>query len=102
MHYNSASMALVVIVGPTGAGKTRLSLALAAHVGGEVISCDSQQVYTGMDIGTGKVSAAERARVRHHVLDVVEPNEDITAARFVALAAAAVADCSSRGAPAVV
>lgn len=65
---------LVVIVGPTGAGKTRLSLELAAKVGGEVVSCDSQQVYIGMDIGTGKVSAEERARVPHHLLDVVQPD----------------------------
>jgi tRNA dimethylallyltransferase len=102
MHYNSSRMALVVIVGPTGAGKTRVALELAAHVGGEVISCDSQQVYKRMDIGTGKVSAAERARVRHHLLDVIEPDEEMTAARFVALADAAIADCVARGVPAIV
>jgi len=69
---------LVVIVGPTGAGKTRLSLELAARVGGEVISADSQQVYQGMDIGTGKATADERARVPHHLLDVVRPDEEMT------------------------
>jgi tRNA dimethylallyltransferase len=88
---------LVVIVGPTGAGKTRLALALAERVGGEVVSCDSQQVYIGMDIGTGKVSAADRARVPHHLLDVVRPDEDMTAARFVALADRAIADIAARG-----
>jgi len=93
---------LVVIVGPTGAGKTRLSLELATRVGGEVISCDSQQVYQGMDIGTGKVSAAERARVAHHLIDVVRPDEEMTAARFIELADAAIADVAARGKPAIV
>ncbi len=88
---------LVVIVGPTGAGKTRLSLELAARTNGEVISADSQQVYIGMDIGTGKVSAAERARVPHHLLDVVEPDQEMTAARFIELADAAIADVAARG-----
>lgn len=88
---------LVVIVGPTAAGKTGLALALAERVGGEVVSADSQQVYVGMDIGTGKVSAAERARIPHHVIDVIRPDEQMTAARFVALADAAIADVSRRG-----
>ena len=93
---------MVVIVGPTGAGKTRLALELAARTGGEVISADSQQVYVGMDIGTGKVTAAERASVPHHVLDVVRPDEDMTAARFVDLADRAIADVAARGAPVIV
>ncbi len=88
---------LVVIVGPTGAGKTRLSLDLAVRFGGEVISCDSQQVYVGMDIGTGKVSADERTRVPHHLLDVCKPDAEMTAARFIALADAAIADVVARG-----
>jgi tRNA dimethylallyltransferase len=93
---------LVVIVGPTGAGKTRLSLDLAAKIGGEVISCDSQQVYVGMDIGTGKATAAERARVPHHGLDVVRPDEDMTAARFIELADRSIADVAARGKHAIV
>ncbi len=93
---------LVVIVGPTGAGKTRLAIELAEKVGGEVISCDSQQVYVGMDIGTGKVGAADRERVPHHLLDVVRPDEDMTAARFVALADRAIAEVWARGKPAIV
>ena len=93
---------LVVIVGPTGAGKTRLSLELAARAGGEVISCDSQQVYIGMDIGTGKVSAADRARVPHHGVDIIRPDEEMTAARFVQLADAAIAELAARGKPAIV
>src|SRR5262252_7339312 len=95
-------MSLVVIVGPTGAGKTRLSLELADQVGGEVISCDSQQVYVGMDIGTGKATADERARVPHHGIDVAKPDEDMTAARFVAIADRAIADLAARGKPAIV
>lgn len=86
-----------MIVGPTGAGKTRLSLDLANRLGGEVISCDSQQVYIGMDIGTGKVTADERSRVPHHLLDVVRPDEEMTAARFIELADAAIADVAARG-----
>ena len=93
---------LVVIVGPTGAGKTRLSLALAEKTGGEVISCDSQQVYLGMDIGTGKATPDERARVAHHLLDVVEPDQDMTAARFIAMADAAIAEIAARGKPIIV
>ena len=88
---------LVIIVGPTGAGKTRLSLDLAARVGGEVISADSQQVYVGMDIGTGKASAEERACVPHHLLDVVRPDEEMTAARFIELADQAISDVAARG-----
>jgi tRNA dimethylallyltransferase len=93
---------LVVIVGPTGAGKTRLSLALAERCGGEVISADSQQVYLGMDIGTGKVTAEERARVPHHVLDVVRPDEEMTAARFIELADRAIEAVTGRGKVAIV
>jgi len=93
---------LVVIVGPTGAGKTRLSLELARAVGGEVISADSQQVYRGMDIGTGKVTADDRAAVPHHGLDIVSPDEDMTAARFVELADRAIAEIAERGRPVIV
>ncbi len=90
------------MVGPTASGKTRLALDLARAAGGEVVSADSQQVYRGMDIGTGKASAAERALVPHHLIDVCEPTEEMTAARFAALADAAIAAAASRGAPVVV
>ena len=93
---------IVVIVGPTGAGKTRLSLALSDAIGGEVISCDSQQVYVGMDIGTGKATAGERARIPHHLLDVVTPDQEMTAARFIAMADAAIAEIAARGKPVIV
>src|SRR5687768_16557467 len=77
-------------------------MALAEHVGGEVVSADSQQVYAGMDIGTGKVTADERARVPHHLLDVVRPDEDMTAARFTELAEAAIAEIAARQKPVIV
>jgi tRNA dimethylallyltransferase len=93
----SAAPRLVVVVGPTGAGKSRLAIDLARATGGEVVSCDSQQVYIGMDIGTGKVAPAERADVPHHLLDVVRPDDEMTAARFVALADAAIVDIAARG-----
>lgn len=97
-----AAPRLVVIIGPTGAGKTLLAVELAERIGGEVVSCDSQQVYLGMDIGTGKATAAERARVPHHLLDVIRPDEDMTAARFVAMADAAITALAARGVAAVV
>ena len=93
---------IVVVVGPTGAGKTQLAIDLAEACRGEVVSCDSQQVYVGMDIGTGKASAAERARVPHHLLDVIRPDEEMTAARFIAMADDAIAALAARGVPAVV
>lgn len=93
---------LVVVVGPTASGKSQLALDLARRVGGEVVSCDSQQVYQGMDIGTGKVTAAERALIPHHLLDVVRPDEEMTAARFVELADAAIRGAWARGKPVIV
>lgn len=93
---------LLVVVGPTGAGKTALALALAEATGGEIVSADSQQVYAGMDVGTGKATAAERARARHHLLDVASPADDMTAARFAALADAALAELAARGTPAII
>lgn len=93
---------LVVIVGPTGAGKSAVAVALAERVAGEVLSADSQQVYRGMDIGTGKVDVDTRARVRHHLIDVLEPDCEMTAARFVTLADRAIAAAHARGKPVIV
>jgi tRNA dimethylallyltransferase len=74
---------LIVICGPTATGKTGLSIDIAQQIpGAEIISADSRQVYRGMDIGTAKVSAADRARVPHHGLDLVDPDEPFTAADF--------------------
>jgi tRNA dimethylallyltransferase len=73
---------VLAVVGPTAVGKTALSLALGAHLGGEIISLDSRQVYRGMDVGTDKVSRADRERIPHHGLDLVDPDEAYSAGRF--------------------
>jgi tRNA dimethylallyltransferase len=74
---------LVIIVGPTGVGKTDLALKLAEDYKGEIISADSMQVYRYMDIGTAKPTAEERKRIQHHLIDVVDPDEEFNAALFV-------------------
>ena len=73
----------VCLAGPTAAGKSAVAMALAQQLPLEIISVDSAQVYRGMDIGTAKPSAAERARVRHHLIDIIEPTQSYSAARFV-------------------
>jgi tRNA dimethylallyltransferase len=73
---------LLVIVGPTGVGKTAVAVRLGRRLPMEIVSADSRQVYQGMDIGTGKPTVAERAEVRHHLLDLVRPDERYHAARF--------------------
>ena len=88
---------VAVIAGPTASGKTALAVALAQRVGGEIVNADSQQVYRGLDVGTAKPSAEERAAAPHHLLDLVAPGEGMDAARFVALADGAIADVASRG-----
>ncbi len=88
---------LPAIVGPTASGKTALALALAERLPIEIVSCDSQAVYRGLDIGTAKPSASERATVPHHLIDVAEPYEDFSAARYVELAEDAMAAIRSRG-----
>jgi tRNA dimethylallyltransferase len=88
---------LAVVAGPTASGKTRLAIDLARLVGGEVVSADSQQLYRGLDVGTAKPTAAERAEVPHHLLDVAEPGEGMDAARWCALADRAIADIAGRG-----
>jgi tRNA dimethylallyltransferase len=88
---------LLVIAGPTASGKTALAVALARRLGGEIVNADSQQVYRGLDVGTAKPSAGERALAPHHLLDVVEPGEGMDAARFAALADAAITDITARG-----
>jgi len=90
---------LLVILGPTASGKSELAMEIARRRGAEILNVDSMQVYRGMDIGTAKASAAERAEIRHHLLDVVEPDESYTVARFVEEADRVIADCQKRGAP---
>ncbi len=87
---------VVAIVGPTGVGKTALAVALARDWPIEVVSVDSRQVYRRMEIGTGKPTPAERTAVRHHLIDVVEPDEPFDAARFVRDAALAITDIRRR------
>ena len=93
---------LICIAGPTASGKTGLAVALAKKLDAEVISCDSMQIYRGMDIGTAKPTAAEMEGVRHHLLDVADPGEDFSVGRYVKLADAAIADIHSRGKTAIV
>lgn len=88
---------LIVITGPTASGKSGLALKLAEQYDGEIICADSRTVYTGMDIGTAKPTAEDRARVAHHLLDVIEPNERSTVHDFQQHAKAAIEDIRSRG-----
>ena len=87
----------VFLAGPTAVGKSAIALALAEKIGGEIISVDSMQVYRGLDIGTAKPTAEERARVPHHLLDICDLKEAFDAAQFVRHAEKAVAEIQSRG-----
>ncbi len=87
---------VLAVVGPTASGKSALAMALAERYGGEIISCDSMQIYRRMDIGTAKPSAEEQHRIRHHMIDIVEPDCDFSCAEYVALADEAIADCQRR------
>jgi len=88
---------LLAIIGPTGVGKTEVGLLVAAALGGEIVSADSMQCYRGMDIGTAKSTGAQRARVPHHLIDVVEPDEPFSVATYQTLADAALEDIWQRG-----
>ncbi len=88
---------ILVVGGVTAAGKTAAALALARRQGGELIGADSVQVYRGFDIGSAKPTEAELGGVRHHLIDVIDPDEEIDAARYAALADAAIADVAARG-----
>lgn len=88
---------IVVVAGPTASGKTALGIALAKELNGEIVSADSMQVYRGMDIGTAKASLAEREGIPHHMLDVAEPWEDYSVARYVEQAEACCRDILRRG-----
>ncbi|MDN5699722.1 MAG: tRNA (adenosine(37)-N6)-dimethylallyltransferase MiaA [Kocuria sp.] len=88
---------LIAVVGPTGTGKSDLALALAEHLEGEVINGDALQFYRGMDIGTAKLSVAERRGVPHHLLDIMDISEEASVARFQTDARAAIDDVAGRG-----
>ena len=88
---------LVIILGPTAVGKTEVALELAEKLNGEIVNADSQQVYRFMDMGTGKPSKAERERVFHHLVDVVNPDDEFNAALFRRLATDAIEEIHERG-----
>lgn len=88
---------LPIVVGPTASGKSALALAIAEEVGGEIVSCDSMQIYRRMNIGTAKPTEEEMSRVRHHMIDVVEPWENFSCADYARLAEKAIEDIISRG-----
>jgi len=87
----------VLLLGPTGSGKTALSLALGERFGGEIVSCDSVAVYRGMDLGTAKPTPEEQARQPHHLIDVAEPDKPFTAGEYSRQARAALNDIAKRG-----
>lgn len=93
---------IVCIAGPTASGKTALAVALAQELDGEVISCDSMQIYRGMDIGTAKPSPDEMQGVPHHMLDVADPWEDFSVSRYCAMAAPILDDILARGKTAII
>ena len=88
---------LVAVVGPTGAGKTALGVRLAERFNGEIVSADSRQVYRFMDVGTGKPTPQERARAPHHLIDVVNPDEEFSVAHYQEMAGRAVCEIAKRG-----
>jgi tRNA dimethylallyltransferase len=88
---------IIVIVGPTASGKTAFSVRLAKEIGGEIISADSRQIYRGLDIGTGKVTAEEMEGIPHHLLDIKNADENYSAAQFAKDAADAIEEITVRG-----
>jgi tRNA dimethylallyltransferase len=93
----TADPLVVLLLGPTGSGKTALSLALGERFDGEIVSCDSVAVYRGMELGTAKPTAEERARLPHHLIDVVEPDQPYTAGEYSRAARAALREIAGRG-----
>jgi tRNA dimethylallyltransferase len=89
--------AVVAILGPTATGKSALALAMAERYHGEIINCDSTAVYRGFDIGTDKIAPANRRGIPHHLIDIVDPTEEYTAAQYARDAAAVVRDIQARG-----
>jgi tRNA dimethylallyltransferase len=88
---------LIAIVGPTATGKSALAIALAERLNGEIVSCDSTAVYRGFDIGTDKVPPAERRGIPHHLIDVADPDEEYSAARYAREASVVIRDITNRG-----
>lgn len=88
---------LIAVVGPTASGKSALAAEIAKTIGGEIVSCDSMQIYRGMDIGTAKPTAGEMSEVRHHLIDVCDPEQPFSCADYKPLAEGAISDITSRG-----
>jgi len=88
---------LIAVVGPTASGKTALAIEIAKRVNGEVVSCDSMQIYRGMDIGTAKPTAEEQQAVKHHMIDIAEPQEKFSVADFTVMARKCIDDILARG-----
>lgn len=88
---------VIVLCGPTGVGKTSLAIALAEEFGGQIVGADSMQVYRYMDIGTAKPTPAEQARVPHHMIDVVDPDEPFSAGRYARMARGILTDLNEQG-----
>jgi tRNA dimethylallyltransferase len=97
MHRTSRELPLVAIVGPTGSGKSQLTLRVAENFGGEVVNCDSLQLYRGFDVGTAKIPPAERRGIPHHMLDVLSPQEGYSAGEYARQARQIIAEISARG-----
>jgi tRNA dimethylallyltransferase len=87
----------ILLLGPTGSGKTALSLELGERFGGEIVSCDSVAVYRGMDLGTAKPTTEERTRLPHHLIDVADPDQPFTAGEYSRQARAALREIAARG-----
>ncbi len=94
---NKEKTKIIAIVGPTASGKSALALELAKRYNGEIISCDSMQIYKRMNIGTAKPTAAELSAIRHHMIDVAEPSVAFSCEEYVKLASMAIDDCAKRG-----
>lgn len=87
---------VIVILGPTGSGKSKLSISLAKKIGGEIVSCDSMQIYRRMDIGTAKISKKEMENIPHHMIDIVDPNEEFSVGEYVKQAKKIIAEIFER------
>ena len=102
MNPNNAFSKILIVVGPTASGKSFTAMRLAETLNGEIICADSRTIYKGMDIGTAKPSKTDRIMIKHHLLDMVEPDQGYTVANFAKDAKHAIADIQSRGKTAVV
>ena len=92
MNWGSEKPKIIVVCGPTGIGKTAVGIELAGELGGEIISADSMQIYRHMDIGTAKPTPEEQAQIVHHMIDIVDPDEDFDAAQYLSRARAIIAE----------